>query len=193
MQGQTKALLDLQGRPLMQHVIDRLRPQVASLALSVERETPAFECFGLPQVTDPRQGSCGPLGGLLAALEALPQDSDRLLLVPCDAPFLPLDLGQRLAERLEHSGLAGCMVRYEDELQPTFSLWHRRLLPELRRAVLDDGLGGFKQVLGRVSVATLDWAPAAVSPFFNINTPQDLVRANVLLESGLIAAQSAPT
>jgi molybdopterin-guanine dinucleotide biosynthesis protein A len=123
------------------------------------------------------------LVGLLAALEALPAGSDQLLLAPCDAPFLPLDLGQQLSERMASSGLAGCLVRYESELQPTFSLWHRRLLPDLRSAVLDDGLSGFKQLLGRVCLSILDWAPAACSPFFNVNTPADLERARALLFS----------
>lgn len=193
MAGQSKALLDLNGAPLLRHVIQRMQPQVSSLLLSVERENAQLRTFGLPQVADIRQGNQGPLGGLLAAMEALSQGSDYLLLAPCDAPFLPLDLGQRLAQKLALRDRAGCMVRYENELQPTFSLWRRRLLPELRRAVLDDGLAGFKQFHDRVGLAILDWEPAAVSPFFNINTPADLARARLLLESGLCAASGVPT
>ena len=193
MLGQTKALAVLNGKHLMQHVIDRMRPQVSSLALSVDQENPAFECFGLRQVTDPRRGSCGPLGGLMAALEALPQGSDHLLLAPCDAPFLPQDLGRRLSERLAQTGLGGCLVRYEQELQPTFSLWHRRLLPDLRSAVIDEGLGGFKQFLGRVCISILDWEHGAVSPFFNINTQEDLARAKLMVDSGLIASERVTT
>ncbi len=193
MAGQSKALLDLNGSPLLQQVIQRMRPQVSSLLLSVERENAQLRTFGLPQVADIRPGSQGPLGGLLAAMEALPPGSDCLLLAPCDAPFLPLDLGQRLAQGLALHDRAGCMARYENELQPTFSLWHRRLLPELRCAVLDDGLAGFKQFLDRVCLAILDWEPAEVSPFFNINTPADLARARLLLESGLFAGPGVPT
>jgi molybdopterin-guanine dinucleotide biosynthesis protein A len=193
MQGQTKALVDLGGKPLMQHVIDRLEPQVSSLSLSVDSENPELERFGLPQLPDPRQGSRGPLGGLLAALEALPQGIDYLLLTPCDAPFLPLDLAQRLMQHLLLSGQAACIVRYEDELQPTFSLWHRRLLPDVRGAVLDQGLAGFKQFLGWAYLSVLDWATEEVSPFFNVNTPEDLAQAHLVLESGLIARECAPT
>jgi len=192
MLGRTKALADLAGKPLMQHVIDRLRPQVSSIAISVECENPELNRFGLPQLPDPRQGSQGPLGGLLAALESLPQDQDCLLLAPCDAPFLPLDLGYRLAAQLAASGLAACVVRYQDELQPTFSIWHRRLLPELRVAVLEQGMAGFKQFMGRVYLSVLDWAPAAISPFFNVNTPEDLAKAHEILGSGLIGHESGP-
>jgi molybdopterin-guanine dinucleotide biosynthesis protein A len=193
MRGRTKALLDLAGKPLMQHVIDRLEPQVSCLSLSVDSKKPELEQFGLPQLPDPRQGSCGPLGGLLAALESLPQGIDYLVLAPCDAPFLPPDLAQRLMEQLLFSGRAACMVRYEDELQPTFSLWHRRLMPDVRAAVLDHGLAGFKQFLGQAYLSVLDWATEEVSPFFNVNTPEDLAQAHLVLESGLIAGESVPT
>lgn len=193
MGGQTKALVDLNGIPLIQHVIDRLRPQVCALAISVEHENSVFECFALPQIADPRRGSCGPLGGLLAALEALPTGVDYLLLAPCDAPFLPEDMGQRLQQHLDLNGRAACIARYRGELQPTFSLWHRRVLPDLRPAVLEDGLGGFKQFAERADVSILDWAPARVSPFFNVNTPADLARARSLLASGLIAGKKAAT
>jgi len=195
MAGQTKALAELNGKPLMQHVIDRLKAQVSSLAISVESENPAFARFGLPQVPDPRAGSLGPLGGLMAGLEALPPGGDYLMLAPCDAPFVPFDLAQRLMEQLELSGRAGCMVRYEEELQPTFSLWHRRVLPDVRSAVLEQGLAGFKQLIAGVRISILDWAPEAVSPFFNVNTPEDLARAKALLNShmpGLNAGHGVP-
>lgn len=185
MGGKTKALVELNGLPMIEHVIARLAPQVSSLLLSVEQPEEQFECFGLPQVADTRQGSQGPLGGLLAALEALPDNSDFLLLTPCDAPFLPLDLGHRLMQQLEVKNLPGCLVRYEGELQPTFSLWHKRLIPDLRRAVLEDRLGGFKQFLGRACLAIVDWEPQAVSPFFNINTSSQLEQAENLLSSDL--------
>ena len=159
---------------------------MSSLVLSVEVENPGYFRFSLAQVADPRKGSCGPLGGLLAAMEALPPESDRLLLAPCDAPFLPRNLGECLQRQLESSGLAASVVSYQGELQPTFSLWRRCLVPGLRTAVIEHGLGGFKQFLDRVDVAVLEWPVAEVSPFLNINTPEDLARARSLLASGLI-------
>ena len=80
MGGTSKALAMLAGRPLLQHVIDRLAPQVAVLVLSVERGDPALAEFGLRQVPDPALGSNGPLGGLLSVLEAMPAGCDWLLL-----------------------------------------------------------------------------------------------------------------
>lgn len=182
MGGAPKALVPLAGKPLLAHVIARLRPQAGTLSLSVEMHDPALDAFGLRQLPDPAAGSKGPLGGLLSALEAVAAESDWLLLAPCDAPFLPSDLGARLSRGALDAGSAGAVAGYGGELQPTCSLWHRELLPELRRAVLEDGLGGFKQFLSRHPLPAVAWPDAEVPPFFNVNTPGDLARASVLVD-----------
>jgi molybdopterin-guanine dinucleotide biosynthesis protein A len=182
MGGGFKALAPLGGKPLIRYVIDRLQPQVQSLVLSVEKYVPDFEAFGLPQVEDPSPGSRGPLGGLLSALANMEKGCDWMLLAPCDAPFLPLELAQRLLNCALDDDQAGCVVRYDSEIQPTFSLWHRRLLPRLEEAVLEEGMAGFKQFLRDTPVAALDWESSDLSPFFNINDPDALVEATHLLD-----------
>jgi molybdopterin-guanine dinucleotide biosynthesis protein A len=182
MGGGFKALAPLGGKPLIRHVIDRLLPQVRSLVLSVEKHVPDFEVFGLPQVEDPSPGSRGPLGGLLSALANMEVGCDWMLLVPCDAPFLPFELAQRLLGCALGDEQVGCVVRYDSEIQPTFSLWHRRLLPRLEEAVLEEGMAGFKQFLRDTPVAILEWEPSDPSPFFNINDPDALLEAARLLD-----------
>lgn len=180
MGGRPKPLIPLAGKPLLQHVIERLSPQVSSLRLSVERHDPALEPFSLSQVPDPALGSNGPLGGLLAALTDLPSAQDWLLLAPCDAPFLPTDLGACLLDAATRQQRAGAVARYHGEAQPTFSLWHRDLLTRLQRAVLHEGMGGFKQFLDVCPLPAVDWPEAEPPPFFNVNTPADLERAENL-------------
>ncbi len=182
MGGGFKALAPLGGKPLIEHAIDRLQPQVSSLVLSVEKCVPEFEAFGLPQVEDPAPGSRGPLGGLLSALVNMEKGCDWMLLAPCDAPFLPFELADRLLNCALDDGQAGCVVRYDGEIQPTFSLWHRCQLPRLEEAVLEEGMAGFKQFLRGTPLAILDWEPADLSPFFNINDPDALAEAARLLD-----------
>jgi len=182
-----KALVQMNGKPLVRHVAERLQPQVSEICLSVERFNPELAALGLEQVEDTVPGNQGPLGGLLAAMEALHDVHEWLLLVPCDAPFLPPNLGERLARRTDYSGLKGCLVRYDGELQPTFSLWHRELLPDVRTAVMEDGLGGFRQFLGCACLSIEDWKTEEVSPFFNVNTPGDLEEAAAIEARGFAA------
>ena len=184
MGGGIKALIPLAGKSLLQHVIDRLDSQVARLYLSVEKPAADFDRFGLPQLPDPEPGSNGPLGGLLAALERSAEDvCDGLLLLPCDAPFLPRDLGARLLACADDENADVAVVRHASRLQPTFSLWRRSVLPDVERAVLDDGMAGFKQFLATHRHAVLDWAGAGANPFFNINDPDALEAAARMIAS----------
>ena len=183
MGGSSKALMTLDGKPLLQHVIERVRPQTEALYLSVESENRDYDRFGLEQLPDPVPGQSGPLGGLLAALRRLPQDApaEWLLLVPCDAPFVPADLGKRLLEHACAEGSDGAVVVAAGELQPTFSIWKRSITPVVERAVLDDGMAGFKQFLRRHALAELRWngndPETGAPPFFNINDRDTLDRA----------------
>ncbi len=182
MGGVNKALAPLSGKPLLQHVIDRVRPQVCELYLSVETPTDALAEFGLALVADP-EPDAGPLAGLLSVLQKTASANEWLLLTPCDAPFTPRDLASRLLEAAVQSGTPGAIARYLSEPQPTFSIWNRSLLPRLERAVLIDRMTGFKQFLRSIELAVLDWPGSEPSPFLNINDQDDLRRAGCLFET----------
>jgi molybdopterin-guanine dinucleotide biosynthesis protein A len=181
MGGVQKALEPLAGRPLLQHVIDRLEPQVAMLALSVERFDDTLSSFGIEQIPDPEPGSRGPLGGLLAALgHAADMGYEWLVLAPCDAPFLPPELAVRLRDCARSQRARAVAVAHRGHLHPVFSLWHRTVLTELDKAVRGQGLGGFKAFLRSQPHAVLDWADDGGDPFFNINDRAALRRAAAL-------------
>lgn len=173
MGGRPKALLKLGDRTLLERVIERMRPQVGRLLLSVESASSDWAGFGLEQVSDPAPGFRGPLGGLLAALEALGTER-YLALAPCDAPFLPADLVERLLLEARASAADAVTVSYEGVPQPTFSLWRRSLAGALREAVFDNGMSGFREFLATVAWSTVDWPVESPPPFFNINDPAAL-------------------
>jgi molybdopterin-guanine dinucleotide biosynthesis protein A len=177
MAGVNKALQDFCGMPLLMHVIERMQPQCSRLLLSVEAPDTQWQTFGLAQVADPGLGSNGPLGGLLACMEAMQGDADWLLLAPCDAPFLPPDLGARLLEAANERDAVGAVVSWQGELQPTFSLWHLGLLPQVRVASAEQGMRGLKEFLQTCDPAVVEWPEQQPPPFFNINTRDGLAAA----------------
>ena len=182
---QPKALSILGGASLIEHVIERLSPQVSAMALSVASRNPLFNTFGLDQIEDPVPGSQGPLPALYASLKWLraQETIEWLQLAPCDAPFIPKDLVGRLGIQVGAHDSRGCIPIFRGELQPTFGLWHVSLLSAVEQAV-DQGLQGFKQFLEIHPLSTLDWPePLAGSPnpFFNINTPAHLQQAERML------------
>lgn len=185
--GRDKRLATLAQCALLAHVIHRLASQVEQMVLSVDRATQDLRPFGLTLVTDPQPGHRGPLGGLLAALRHFENPEGWLLLAPCDAPFLPVDLASRLMQCAEQAGVPVAVAVDDGEWQPTFALWHGSLLPEVEQAVLGAGEGGFRRLLKRLGAVPCSWPDHgdAPSPFFNVNDPAALARAEEWLHTAV--------
>lgn len=182
MGGGSKALVDLAGKPMAAHVAERLKPQAGQLLLSVESASPELDVLGLPQVPDGHPGSNGPLGGVASVLrQAVETGCEWLLIAPCDAPFLPSDLGRRLSRAAVAGGCGIAMARYGNRLQPAFSLWHGSQLDELERAVEEQGKAGFYEFLRGRRVSVMEWLPRPLDPFFNINDRAALEKATRIL------------
>lgn len=181
MGGRPKGELPLAGKTLLRRVIERVAPQVGLLLLSVESENRELGAYGFELVTDPVPGHEGPLQGLLAAMQRTSERYPWLLLTPCDAPFLPTDLAARLRVAATQEDEAISVVAAGGRLQPTFSLWHRDVLPALQSAVLEEGMAGFRQFLARSRYATLPWEDSGQPEFFNINDQSALDQAEKII------------
>nr|WP_314074190.1 molybdenum cofactor guanylyltransferase MobA [uncultured Roseococcus sp.] len=171
MGGGDKPLRRLGGRPMLAHVIERLAPQCAGLAINANGDPARFGSFGLPVWPDSVPGHPGPLAGILAALESSPLPW--VVTVTGDAPFLPPDL----VERLHGAGAALACAASEGRAHPPVALWPRRLAGELRAAILygERRVGAWA---ARHGVATVVWEG---DPFFNVNTPEEFEAAERLL------------
>jgi molybdopterin-guanine dinucleotide biosynthesis protein A len=98
-----KGLQPFRGEPLAAHVVRRLAPQVGTLIVSANRNADRYAAFGAPVVADLGAAGAGPLAGLQAALRHC--RTDYLVSVPCDAPFVPLDLVATLASAMDDDAL----------------------------------------------------------------------------------------
>jgi molybdopterin-guanine dinucleotide biosynthesis protein A len=179
-----KALLELNGQPLLMHVIDRLADHLDRLLLSCESETSDFDSYGLPIVPDLLPDYRGPLTGLYSALQYLCDEGQNngLVLCPCDAPFLPDNLVQVLLDADQSDHKPVIVISYQGVLQPTFSLWQNHHLPVIRQVVVEEGRGGIKHLLTSLPHKIVEWTTMEPSPFFNVNTPQDLESAKLWLD-----------
>jgi len=182
MGGGDKPLVELCGRPLLRHLLDRLQPQVSLLALNVNDDPSPYQPFGLPILPDSLPGRPGPLAGILAALDwAAIAGAGHVLTVPGDTPFLPPDLALRLGAAIL-AGAPAAMAASGGRRHPIAGLWPVTAREGLRRAVRDAGLrraDDWARDLGTVSV---DFAIDPFDPFFNLNSPDDLAAAERLLE-----------
>ena len=184
MGGGDKTLRSLGGIPLLEHVIERLRPQVDTLVLNANGDPSRFAKFGLPVVADSVLGFAGPLAGVLAGLEwaaAHRADCPFVVSVATDAPFLPPDLTSRFIEAIERDAADLACAASDGRSHPVFGLWPVRLRNDLRRAVVEEGIRKVDQWTARHHLVTVSFLIDPIDPFFNANRPEDLATAEALL------------
>ena len=129
MRGVDKGLILLQNKPLIQHVIARLRPQVNETFINANREIAQYEAFGFKVFQDENQGFAGPLAGILLGLKYAKHDF--VLSVPCDSPLLPLDLALRLYNGMLGSHADIAIASSDGNAHPVFCLMKKSVLPSL--------------------------------------------------------------
>ncbi|TFV87738.1 molybdenum cofactor guanylyltransferase MobA [Oxalobacteraceae bacterium OM1] len=170
-----KGLQAFRGAPMVLHVIMRLQPQVGALMINANRNLGPYEGFGLPVWPDQLGGFEGPLAGLQTGLSHC--DTDYLVTAPCDSPFLPTDLVERLGGALlaKNADLAVAVSEEEGErrAQPVFCLMKANVLANLTLFLQEGGrkIDKWYRALDFVEVEFQD--PAA---FRNINTLDELRR-----------------
>jgi len=179
MGGGDKALRPLAGRPLLQWVIERARPQVARMALNANGDPTRFAAFALPVISDPIADNPGPLAGVLAGLEwarAAAPEATHVLSIATDTPFFPADLADALAAALARAPSPIACAASRGRLHPVFALWPVALAADLRRA-LEAGTRKVDEWTARHGIAVAHFDDPGGDPFFNINTEADLVLA----------------
>ena len=170
----------LAGKALLEIVVERLKPQVKELFINVDPVL--LEGQSLTLINDHIEGFLGPLTGLWSALKSDQlSTANYLMIAPCDGPFIPCNLVSELYQLIIANDADIACVRYQGFAQPTFSLWHKRVLPAVEKTLLVKKQGGFKPLLKELKTVYFDWPEQPLNPFFNINTPADLAEAERLL------------
>ena len=174
--GEDKGLIELAGRPLAGWVAERLHGHVAEILLNANRNLAVYAALGYTVVADHLPGNPGPLAGILAAGRTAQQEW--LLTVPCDAPFLPLDLAVHLHAQALANDVP--LVRAADDsgIHYAIMLLHRSLLADLDLFVQNGG----RQVRAWQETHSLETVVFGGDPyaFLNVNTPDDLRTAQRL-------------
>jgi molybdopterin-guanine dinucleotide biosynthesis protein A len=188
MGGGDKGLLELAGRPMLAHVICRMRPQVGSIVINANGDPGRFAAFGLPVVPDTIGGFVGPLAGVLAGMRwaAANAPGTRWVVTAAgDAPLLPGDLVARLVTAVEGGAGAIALAQSHGELHPVIGLWPVALADDLEQQ-LGAGVRKVLHWTDRHGTVPVPFAPMRVcgldiDPFFNANTPQELDQLRAML------------
>ena len=168
-----KGLQMFRDAPMALHVLMRLSPQVGYIMINANQNIAPYEAFGVPVWQDDMQGYPGPLAGLQTGL--IHCETDYLVTAPCDSPFLPKDLVERLADGLEqkNADIAVAVTGAGETRQahPVFCLVKASLLPHLT-LYLQEGGRKFDKWYSSLAVAEVHFEDE--DAFRNINTLDDL-------------------
>jgi len=165
-----KGLQLLRGRPMIAWVLDRFAPQVSEVLINANQNLDEYARFGHRVVPDEIGGYAGPLAGLHAGLKVAAHPF--LATVPCDSPFLPTDLVQRLHDALIEVHADVAVAKTGTQPHPVFSLVRSSVLAHLTHFL--DG-GGRKIDAWYASLKVIE-VPFDDQPeaFSNINTREEL-------------------
>ena len=171
MGGVDKGLQPLHGKPMIEHVLTRFAPQVDDIVINANQNLERYKAFGHRVIPDRVGGFAGPLAGLHAGLAAVSRPL--AVTVPCDSPFLPADLVERLQRELGANDLA--VAKTGDQPHPVFALVRRSVATNLEAFLAGGGrkIDAWYASLKTVEVNFDDEADA----FRNINTLEELGRS----------------
>ncbi len=184
MGGGDKGLRTLGGEPILSRIIDRTRGQVGPLALNANGDPARFAEYDLPVLPDVVDGFAGPLAGVLTGLEWAAREAPQCEWVatfPSDAPFLPMDLVERLSRAIDAEGADMACAQSGGRDHPVIGLWPVSLAADLRRAMVDEDIKKVDRWTGRFRLAVAAFETEPFDPFFNANRPEDLDEAARIL------------
>jgi len=169
MGGKDKGLVELNGAPLIEHVLSAVSPQAGQLVINANRNIDEYQRYGFPVVSDAMADYQGPLAGFASTMAAA--ETEYIATIPCDSPLLPADLVQRLVHALQNEDAELAVAHDGKRLQPVFALIKVKLLPSLLQ-FLQRGDRKIDLWYAQHKMAKADFSDIPET-FLNINTPGD--------------------
>jgi molybdopterin-guanine dinucleotide biosynthesis protein A len=179
MGGEDKGLVPLAGRPMVEHVLDALRPQVGAIVINANRNRERYAAYGYPVIADSLDGYLGPLAGVLSALQHVA--TEFLVTAPCDAPLVAPNLVSRLHHACVSNDADVAVASDGQRQQPVFLMLRARVTPALQTYLASGGRkidAWFEQV----RVVDADFSDEPVT-FVNVNDPDERARIETRLLS----------
>ena len=186
MGGGDKCMRLLAGKPILEHIIERVGPQVSQLVINTNGDPKRFSSFGLQVILDSVDGYFGPLAGVLSGMEWTKKnlsDCKWIVTIATDTPFLPANLVQRLIEAATNYSADVTFASSAQRRHPVFGLWPVSLSDDLRHALIHEGIRKIDHWANKYNCVEVAFDEELVDPFFYINKPDDLVQAELLLDS----------
>jgi molybdenum cofactor guanylyltransferase len=164
--GQDKGLVNYKDKALIEHVLERIKPQVGAILINANRNINTYEKYGYPVINDELSDFQGPLAGFASAMKTV--KTSHIITLPCDGPKLPRHLVKRLLKSLDHQTNAIAVAHDGKRMQPVHALIPVTLVKSLE-AFLAAGDRKIDLWYDQQKVVIADFSDQP-SAFSNINT-----------------------
>jgi len=178
MEGLDKGLVKLANKALIEYVINTIQQHVDQILISANRNIDQYQQFGFPVISDDKNEYNGPLSGICEALKRC--NSKYLLVLPCDCPFIEVDIIEKLYKSAEKNNSDVVLIHDGQFLQPLFSLISKNALPSLEECIAAKNFK-VKQWMTEQKHSIIK--DNRTMMFFNINNKNDLESAEKLISS----------
>jgi len=171
--GEEKGLAEFNGKLLIQHAIDILKPVCDTIIVSANKQLDGYAAFGYEVVEDQIK-DIGPMGGLMACLEQ--SDTRYNFVISCDTPFIPSDLFPFLLESIENFQVA-VPVHHDNYIEPLCAVYATNVIWQLQHCIESGNykLTDFIAKVNAKKVAINDQLPFYHEEMFvNMNTRKDI-------------------
>lgn len=180
MGSQDKLWIELNGESLIARAARRLAYQTGEVILNVNRYDEKLDKIGLPIISDINGSYQGPLAGIAAALQWVKENRSNIIHVigvSVDSPFFSGDLVARLEDGAEANPNEIAIAFSEGYPQPVFGLWPLTCLDPLKSFLEETDNLKVMAFVKSQPWRRVDFPASDPPAFFNINTPEDLTRA----------------
>lgn len=133
MGGQDKGWVDYEGKPMIQHILDRLIPQADEVLIIANRNQQDYASLGVPVFSDYLEGFQGPLVGIATGLEQA--EYEQVVFVPCDGPFISTELIKTFLAQYKRFKKPVIVANDGIRLQPMVVMIEKQLLPNLLKSI----------------------------------------------------------
>ena len=188
MGGADKALVSLGGTTLIERAIARASVQVADLIINANGDPSRLAHLRLPVVADAIAGFVGPIAGVLAGFAWMRANRPKarwLATFSCDTPFFPMNMVERLVEKARSGRAHVAVAESGSQQHHIFAVWSADISAASEEVLVQRGMRKMEHFIGMFPNVRVSFAAEPIDPFLNINTPEELARAEeYIVEQG---------
>lgn len=174
--GQDKALMKINGKAMMQYVIDNLSQAFGEVFISGNRLDYPVSMKVIKDVNEQK----GPMGGIRSALAYCGQD---IFVCSCDMPFVSPELIRNMLQRKEEGKIS--IAQYSGKIYPVLGIYPYAVLEALTESIENDDLK-MTRFLEQQNTRYIQYDESFKHQFLNINTPENFRNAELIMNQRII-------